>query len=394
MRQRVALVMALTWIAVMLASGAGANTELVPGTRVVFPFFDFSTGNSTFLLLNNTGGGTATVQLAVYGQGNGKQDFFLSLTQNDVDQFDMGVQIAGGSSAFPGVAGTTSQTNVAGRGWVDAFVVAAASTGSAIVQRNVLAGSAIIVNLPGDFAFAYPGAASQCQSDSGFGGTVVTRLAESGFAGVWSGRCEQYPSTVFLPGYLAEDLESDLAPLRTAFLVLAGPADANKKEAPGQNLGGLGDSLVSIQMGGQPAQFDGCGVSNGVTIAQAHLMNGRITTVNTTSGTAFRRTNFVSDPTCVGPVGPRTDELSNSPIASMKLRNDIDTPISSATGPVPNPNFTGPNGFDLTARKRGMVGIVLGTAFDGGLKLGDTVRLWGQGGTQTYLTCCFGDVAP
>lgn len=391
MRQRVAVVVAVMGLTVMLATWAEANTEVVPGTRVVFPFFDISTGNSTFLLLNNTGGGTPTIQVSLYGQGSGKQDFFLTLTQNDVDQFDIGAQVGGGAATFPGVSGNTSQTNVAGRGWVDAFVVAGASTSSNIVQRNVLAGSAIIVNISGDFAFAYPGAASQCQSDTGFGGPVVTRLAGSGLAGVWTGRCEQYPSTLFLPGYLAEDLESTSSPLRTAFLVLAGPADANKKEAPGQDLGGASASLVSIQMGGTGAQFDGCGVGSGVETSPAHLLNGRITTVNTLSGSFFRRTNFVSDPTCSGPTGPRTDELSNSPIASMKLRNDIDTPTNAATGPVPNSNFTGPNGFDLTARKRGMVGILFGAAFDAGLKVGDAVRLWGHGSTQTYLTCCFGD---
>jgi hypothetical protein len=65
MRQRVAFVLAVIGLAVMLASGAGANTELVPGTRVVFPFFDISTGNSTFLLLHSTYAGVATVQLAV-----------------------------------------------------------------------------------------------------------------------------------------------------------------------------------------------------------------------------------------------------------------------------------------------------------------------------------------
>jgi hypothetical protein len=391
MRQKNAFAVGVIVATSALAAGAWANTELVPGSRVVFPFFDISPGNSAFLLLNNTAGGTATVQISFYGQGSGKQDFFLTLTQRDVDQFDIGAQVGGGAATFPGVSGNTSQTNVAGRGWADAFVVASASTSSNVVQRNVLAGSAIMVNIPGDFAFAYPGAASQCQSDTGFDGPVVTRLAGSGLAGVWTGRCEQYPSTLFLPGYLAEDLESDLAPVRTAFLVMAGPADANKKEAPGQDLGGASESLVSIQMGGTGANFDGCGVANGVTTSPAHLLNGRITTVNTLSGSGFRRTNFVSDPTCLGPTGPRADELSNSPIASMKLRNDIDTPTSAATGPVLNPNFTGPNGFDLVARKRGMVGILFGTAFDAGLKVGDTVRLWGHGSTQTYLNCCFGD---
>lgn len=392
MRQRVAFVLVVMGLAVVLTTGAGANTELVPGSRVVFPFFDFSTGNSTFLLLNNTGGASLTVQLAIYGQGSGKQDFFLTLTGGDTDQFDFGVQVGGGASTFPGISGNTSQTNVAGRGWVDAFVVASASTSSNVIQRNALAGSGIIVNIPGDFAFAYPGAASQCQSDAGTGGAVVTRLVGTGFAGVWTGRCEQYPSTLFLPGYLAEDLESTTSPLRTAFLVMAGPADANKKEAPGQDLGGASASLASIQMPGEAAIFDGCGIGSGVTIAPAHLVNGRISTVNTLTGNLFRRTNFTTTASCPTVGGPFADELSNSPIAAMKLRNDIDTPTSAATGPVPNPNFTGPNGFDLTARKRGMVGIVFATATDGGLKLGDAIRLWGHGNTQTYLTCCFGDI--
>jgi len=393
MRQRVAFVLVVMGLAVVLATGAGANTELVPGSRVVFPFFDMSTGNSTFLLLHNTGGLTATVQLALYGQGSGKQDFFLTLTGADTDQFDIGLQVGGGAATFPGVSGNTSQTNVAGRGWVDAFVVASASTSSNVIQRNALAGSGIIVNIPGDFAFAYPGAASQCQSDAGTGGAVVTRLAGSGLAGVWTGRCEQYPSTLFLPGYLAEDLESTTSPLRTAFLVMAGPADANKKEAPGQDLDGASASLVSIQMPGEGAIFDGCGIGSGVTIAPAHLVNGRISTVNTQSGNGFRRTNFTTTASCPTTGGPFTDELSNSPIASMKLRNNIDTPVSAVTGPVPNPDFTGPNGFDTSARKRGMVGVAFGTAFDGGLKVGDTIRLWGHGSTQTYLTCCFGDTA-
>lgn len=392
MRQRVAFVLAVVGLAVMLGSGAGANTELVPGTRIVFPFFDISTGHSTFLLLHSTGGGsTATVQLALYGQGAGRQDFFLTLTSGDVDQFDVGLQVPGGAAAFPGVAGNTSQTDVAGRGWVDAFVVASASTSSNVIQRNVLAGSAIVVNLAEDFAFAYPGAASQCQSDLGAGGAVVTRLAEGGLAGVWTGRCEQYPSTLYLPGYLAEDLESTPSPPLTAFLVLAGPADANKKEAPGQNLGGAGAFLVDVSF--PSFTQDGCGVRDTFHSTLAHLLNGRITTVDNVSGNSYRRTNFTPPPggVCPGSGGPFADELSGSPIASVLVRNQNDTPTTVGTGPVPNPNFTGPNGFDLTARKRGMVGVVFGSATTGGLKLGDTIRLWGDGDTQTYLTCCFGD---
>jgi hypothetical protein len=393
MRQKVAL--ALVGIAAIsaLAVGSHANTELVPGSRVVFPFFDFSTGNSTFLLLHNTGGLTVTVQLALYGQGSGKQDFFLSLTPGDLDQFDFGLQVGGGPATFPGVSSNTSQTNVAGRGWVDAFVVSSASTGSNILQYNAISGSAIIVNIAGDFAFAYPGAPSQCQSDFGTGGAVVTRLAGTGFAGVWTGRCEQYPSTLYLPGYLAEDLESDPTPLRTAFLVAAGPADANKKEAPGQTLGDASASLVDLPGASASVTRDGCGILSTFAASSAHLLNGRISTVNTASGAGFRRTNFTSPPggVCPGSGGPFTDELSNSPIASVKLRNDVDTPTSSATGPVPNPNFTVPNGFDTSPRKRGMAGILFGTATDGGLKVGDAIRLWGLGSTQTYLNCCFTD---
>lgn len=389
MRQRGAFVLAAIGLAVMLASGAGANTELVPGTRIVFPFFDISTGHSTFLLLHNTAdASTATVQLALYGQGAGRQDFFLTLTPHDVDQFDVGLQVAGGAAAFPGVAGNTSQTNVAGRGWVDAFVVASASTSSNVIQGNVLAGSAIVVNLAEDFAFAYPGAASQCQSDLGPGQAVVTRLAEGGLAGVWTGRCEQYPSTLHLPGYLAEDLESTPSPPLTAFLVLAGPADANKKEAPGQNLGGADAALVDVN----PGVFtrDGCGIQFPFASGSAHLLNGRITTVDV-NGNSVKRTSFSAAAVCPASGGPNADELSGSPIASVLFRNQKDTPTTVATGPVPNPNFTGPNGFDLTARKRGMVGVVFGSATQGGLKLGDTIRLWGSGTTQTYLTCCFGD---
>lgn len=390
MRRKVTIALAIMGVGLLLAVGAGANTELVPGTRVVFPFFDFSTGNSTFLLLHNSGSTSLIVQLALYGQGSGRQDFFLSLTGRDTDQFDFGVQVGGGPASFPGVVGNTSQTNVPGRGWVDAFVVASANTGSNIIQRNALAGSAIIVNIPGDFAFAYPGAASQCQSDLGTGNVVVTRFAGSGLAGAWTGRCEQYPSTLFLPGYLAEDLESDPSPLRTAFLVLAGPADANKKEAPGQDLGGSSASLISVQLGGSAVHTDGCGVGSGIVIGPAHLANGRISTMNTVSGASLRRTNFIADGAClIGRVN--ADELSNSPIAAMLLRNDIDTPISAATGPVPNPNFSLATGFDTSARKRGMAGVVLATATDGGLMLGDAVRVWGHGSTQTYLTCCFSD---
>ncbi len=391
MRQRGAFVLAVMGLAVMLATGAGANTELVPGSRVVFPFFDMSTGNSSFLLLHNTGGLTATVQLALYGQGSGKQDVFLSLTPGDVDQFDFGLQVGGGAATFPGVVGNISQTNVAGRGWVDAFVVGSASTGGNILQYNAISGSAIIVNLAGDFAFAYPGAASQCQSDFGTGNAVVTRLAGSGLAGVWTGRCEQYPSTLYIPGYLAEDLESTTSPLRTAFLVAAGPADANKKEAPGQTLGDASASLMDLPSASASVTRDGCGIPSDFIASSAHFLNGRISTVNTFSGVFFRRTNFTPTASCPSVGGPFADELSGSPIASVKLRNNVDTPTSAATGPVPNPNFTVPNGFDLTARKRGMVGILFGTATDGGLKVGDAIRLWGLGSTQTYLTCCFTD---
>ena len=393
MRQKITIAVAVMGVALLLATGAGANTELVPGSRVVFPLFDFGTGNSTFLLLHNTGGLTATIQLSLYGQGSGKQDLFLSLTPGDVDQFDFGLQVGGGAATFPGVVGNTSQTNVAGRGWADVFVVGSASTGSNVLQYNAISGSAIVVNIAGDFAFAYPGASSQCQSDFGTGNAVVTRLAGSGLAGVWTGRCEQHPSTLYLPGYLAEDLESTTSPLRTAFLVVAGPADANKKEAPGQTLGDASAFLVDLPVASASVERDGCGISSTFAASSAHFLNGRISTVNTASGVGFGRTNFTSPPggVCPGSGGPFTDELSNSPIASVKLRNDIDTPTSAVTGPVPNPNFTVPNGFDLTARKRGIVGILFGTATDGGLKVGDAVRLWGLGSTQTYLTCCFAD---
>jgi len=393
MKQKVALALVVIAAIAAPAVGAHANTELVPGTRVVFPFFDISTGNSTFLLLHNAGLALVTVQVALYGQGSGRQEVFLTLPIADTDQFDVGLQAVGGAAAFPGVAANLGQTNVAGRGWVDAFVVATATTTSSIIQRNALAGSAIIVNVPGDFAFAYPGAASQCQSDSGTGGTVVSRLSSGGLATAWTGRCEQYPSTLFLPGYLAEDLENSPSPLRTAFLAMAGPADANMKEAPGQDLGNAGASLINVQLAAFGVHADGCGLGSGIIINPVHHVNGRITTVNQSISSAdFRRTNFVADGSCM-PGRTNADELSGSPIASMLLQNAIDTPTSAVTGPVPNPSFSGANGFDTTARKRGMVGVVFGTAADGGLKLGDTIRLWGHGSTQTYLNCCFGDSA-
>jgi len=147
----------------LAAHGAGAtNQELVPGSRLVFPYYDLRAGSLTLLLFTNVGASSAFVQLEMYDQTCLRQDASLDLTPGDVDLLDIG-------RVFGEDPGGTFQ-----QGFVDAVTF----------SGDVLLGRAVIVNVAADWAISYPAAPSQ---------------RAAGQFGVF----EPYPHRLYLPAFLS-----------------------------------------------------------------------------------------------------------------------------------------------------------------------------------------------
>lgn len=139
---------------------AGTNSELVPGSRIVFPYYDLRPGFETFLLFTNVGLDPAVVRLEFYDVTCVRLDSSLFLSGVDIDLLDVRSVLRGDSS------GRFRQ------GFVDA-----------VAGDDVLTGTALIVNIMEDWAILYDGAAARRQPDGAM-------------------PFEPYPSRLFLPGFL------------------------------------------------------------------------------------------------------------------------------------------------------------------------------------------------
>lgn len=255
---RKAVIATMLAVGPVLAAGvASANTELVPGSRLVAPYWDISGGRSTLMLIANvsrranlvkgadlgnvsgncnllsptapTGvaGTNCAVHLEFYDKTCVNVDLTIDLSRQDIDQLDL---LTDGD--LGGVRGLPSKL-----GWTD-IDVRRAITGSGhsnpSVQANVLVGTVVIADSGSDFAIAYPMAASIGSSNTGVGGDIVSRSG-LGVANVWSGGFESFPARVYVPMFFAEGSNGGVT--FTSTLAIAGPAQAiSGGEAPGQTL--------------------------------------------------------------------------------------------------------------------------------------------------------------
>jgi hypothetical protein len=421
---------------------ASANTELVPASRLVAPFFDISSGRATFLILTNVsrrvfldgtqfacGAGLAFVcgpfgvHLEFYGQSCNRVDTQDQLSPTDIDQFDLfndgQVKGASGTGGNLGpVPSSATQSGLGGRGWVDIDVRQSASPSFSdpSAQANVLLGTVVITDSGSDFALAYPMASGIGTSASGLLGRIVRRDG-LGKATAWNGRYEPFPPRTFLPAFFAEGIDTsppfsaddpNLGTNFTAFLVMAGPADGNwdnsgNGEAPGQAIGrtaggdptgGPGEPLLNIGAN----IYDGCEhtVSNPF---QSHYVNNFLNSIF--AGVPLR--NLWTVARCAGPVVPSgslpfgRDELSVSedPTGNGQAVGWADLPnlaiacdqTTAGTGSGNCPGYTGAStetafrgAGNGTGQRRGVVGLLIETAINAGfnVQLGDVTRLWGD----------------
>ncbi|MBI2902334.1 MAG: hypothetical protein HYY12_01925 [Candidatus Methylomirabilis oxyfera] len=164
----------------MRAAAAGANSELVPGSRIVFPYYDLRPGSATFLIFTNVGPESTSVRMEFYDMTCIRRDSSISLSAGDVDLLDL-------SSALPSEPSGTFQ-----QGFVDA-----------VANDDVLMGTALIVNVTQDWAILYHGAAARRRVGA------VTPF-------------EPYPSRLFLPAFLTPGSLGE-AGFTDGLLVLAAP---------------------------------------------------------------------------------------------------------------------------------------------------------------------------
>lgn len=150
----------MTSFAFWPAAYAATNTELVPGSRIVFPYYDLRPGYTTFLLLANTGSTPVSVALEFYDASCTRQDSGTGLSAGDIDLLDLGRVISGNASAS----------------FLQGFV-------DVTTSADVLIGTAVVANMVADWSIAYNGASAR-------------RLA----AGTTP--FEPYPTGLFLPAFL------------------------------------------------------------------------------------------------------------------------------------------------------------------------------------------------
>jgi hypothetical protein len=412
--RKVALVLLATALAVAgMVAPALANTELIPGSRLIWPYIDIQSGRETFLLITNSGFSAPSVHIEFYAQNCDQTDRPVFLTSHDIAAIQVSKAVSAGF--FKAVSGNAAQQNVAGIGYADADVRFPCGSSSLIscagVEYNGLMGIGVILDIPGNFAFAYPAAASQGSAESGMSSTTLiidgntVNVPEStlvsrdgsGRALLWSGAYETYPSTMMIPAFFAEDLCSASSPTLTAFISIVAPADAWRKEAPSQTLG-TGTVLVNLTNSGACDGEENCISIN----AAAHMVNGRLCTVFGDSIKA--RTEYDTTP---GQYATSDSTLgSKNAVGWLELSNTVLSPTSSTTGPAPNPNFkpnvvtsggTPDSGkFDTSLRPRGMVGLVFEiqkddflsfTGATGTVRTADAIRTWGDPATQIDWPC-------
>jgi hypothetical protein len=366
-----------------LVEWASANTELVPASRLVAPYWDVTANRSTLFLLTNasksvdlltvpTGAQAARgVHVEFYDKTCVRQDLVVDLSAGDVDQLDLKVL---GTPAL-----------VSNVGWADIDVrLGDGQRDKDSIQCNVLLGVVVNADSAGDFAIAYPMASSIGSAQTGLlgtractdtlaGDTIVTHESNGG-ATSWAGVYEPFPSRVFVPFFFAEG-GATLG--MTSQLVIAAPTDGNwadtevcagapavctRGESPGQNLPGLpGPAKQGYLMDGTALFWDGCENKESRSFGGHYI------------------TDALSVGTLLGPKA-KQDWPWNTPGPSCKGNGpsffpSVDDDYSGAfVGWVDLPNVLA----DSTgAGPRGMVGILIQNTTIG-KKEGDVVRLWGD----------------
>lgn len=160
---------------------AATNSELIPGSRIVFPYYDIRPGTSTFLVFTNVGLSPATLHLEFYDSSGLRRDSSLSLSAGDVDLLDVAAVLQ------PEADGLFRQ------GFVDVATFAG----------DALLGTALIVNGLEDWAILYPGAAARRTP----GGPLPF---------------EPYPARLFLPAFVTPGALSE-GSVADGLLVVAAP---------------------------------------------------------------------------------------------------------------------------------------------------------------------------
>jgi hypothetical protein len=341
-----------------LSEYATANTELVPASRLVFPYWDISGSRSTLLLLTNASSvHDANVHLEFYDKTctrHNRQDY---LSEGDIDQLDLKVN--------PNLTGNPNLPS--GLGWVDLDVrESPGQSTDESIQLNVLMGNAVLSDAAGNFAVAYPAASIIGSSANGHRGDIVTHDT-NGSAVTWTGRYEPLPQRVFVPAFFAEG-----GPLgQTSTLAIAAPADGNYAggvagESPGQHLPGSGPA--KLLMSGTAYFFDACEVSISQPL-ESHYIFGSLTSL---FGATLANQSSWNNPTTGTSCGafPSTDRDNNSSafVGWIDFENTLDTSFATGTNE--------PVVADREAA-RGMVGVLVQNVVTS-ITQGDAFRLWGD----------------
>jgi len=386
--RRIAIATMLAVVPALAAGTAWANTELVPGSRLVAPYWDVTgiTGGggdrSTLLLLTNVsksanlqrtatplllngvcnlGSPTPTgvncgIHLEFYDKNCENVNTSIDLSKLDIDQLDLNVD-----SDMSGPRGLTNKL-----GWVDIDVRRnAAGTDDASVQANVLLGTVIISDAGSGFVVAYPMASSQGSSNSGIGGDIVTRTG-GGFAGAWSGGYESFPARVFVPMYFAEGVNGTGNNF-TSTLAIAGPAQAIAGgEAPGQELGVVAVGTPAILVDVAVKGYDACENEWSDSFDEHYVIGtlGDLFAANVTA--PFNTTGGIG--TCVVPSADVDRKASGAFQGGWISLQNRARSATTAAGVVSAEN----------SYPRGLVGVLVQQNTNAGTGTGDTTRLWGD----------------
>ena len=388
------LLVATPMIMMVAIDFASANTELVPASRLVAPFVSVTSTRPTFLLITNasaknltgnttTSGVDGSIHLEFYNKSCTRTDRFIHLSPNDIDQIDV-------------VA--TDLDSAQTVGFVDIDVRADDAAASTSIQENALLGTVVITDLTADFALSYPMAASIGSARGGVDTAIVTRDSASGFAVLWTGRYEAFPTTVMVPGFYAEG-GTGAGAITESLLAIASPADGNWYgqaagatgfgEAPGQQLT-TSTALINMPL---VSVFDGCEIPISRNVA-GHYVSGSLVTLLSVQ--------LNRDQSTPAPLGWTTgkcgsqfgglDEISGAPVGWINMPN-----ISCVRST--NFNFAGitacagPSAFPTStaAKIRGVVGVLFEvTQVTGALPRAgaDVTRLWGDPSTVYNQTGC------
>jgi len=358
---------------------ASANTELVPASRLVVPYWDIVGSRSTLILLTNvsrsidltadaTLPGLAgfvpsprAIHVEFYDKTCTRKDVTIELSAGDIDQLDLKSQ--------PDLRGDPNLAS--GQGWADIDVREGdAQREQDSVQCNVLLGTVIITDSANDFVVAYPAASSIGSSGKWieetpcFGSTIVTHDS-NGKAVNWFGRYEPFPARVFVPFFFAEGGPPDLK----SQLVVAAPADGNwfsnllpgtvagEGESPGQDLG------TGSLMAGTALVFDGCENKESQSFS-GHWVNASLSGLfGPKMNQAFPWKTPGADCKSTNLFPSADDDYSGAFVGWIDMPNTL-SDSSSTTGGAP----TSP---------RGLVGLLIEHTTIA-KKVGDATRLWGD----------------